>query len=376
MKPLRIAMFVTDRYPLSQQTKTFAPIWINNEIALGMKKRGHAVTLFASKDSRLPGVKIVSGGLVSLQTANVPVNPNSPDSVAGKNGVAKINKTFSSLYDQAALTLLYSQAQLGKFDIIHVHPIDLALPLAHMATRVPTLATLHDPLQYWRKVLHSIYIKERGVYYVSISHSQRRPLPKLNYVENIYHGVNLSQFKFSKTAGNYFVHVARITPEKGTHIAALAARQTGVRLKIVGEITHPTYFENQVKPLLNSRVQYVGFKRPDQIQKIFAPAKGLILPLQWDEPFGLVMIEAMACGTPVIAYPRGSAPEIVRPGITGFLPKNFSELKRSILKIETIDRHACRDLVEQHFSIDRMVDDYERTYYQVIKDYKKHASLS
>lgn len=364
MKPLRIAMFVTNRFPLSVQNKTFAPIWIHNEIALGLKKRGHHVTIFASKDSQLDGMKIVSGGLMSLEHTKIPEDPSFSEDRA-----KFISGKLSSLYQQTALSEMYAQAEQGKFDIVHVHPIDLALPLAHMAKRVPTVATLHDPLSGWRQFYHQLYLKERGVYYVSISNSQRRPMPKLNYAATIYHGVNTQQFKFSAQADDYFVHVARITPEKGTHIAALAAKQIGARLKIVGEASHKEYFDKKVKPLLSSRIQYVGFKRPDHVQKMFQHAKGLVLPLQWDEPFGLVMTEAMACGTPVIAYPRGSAPELVVPGKTGFLPKNFTELKKSMQQVQVIDRQACRAQVEEKFSLERMCADYERVFHQVLKDY-------
>lgn len=371
MKPLRIAMFVTNRFTLTEQTATFAPIWLHNDIALGLHQRGHQVTLFASKDSRLGALTVAPGGLLSLQKRKLPLNPHQlpTDQQVTR---AKMN----SFYEQVGLSRMYAQAQKGKFDILHVHPVDVALPLSRLVPQVPTLVTLHDELVYWRKFLYKLYQADRQVYYVSISHAQRRPLPNLNYIATIHHGVNLEKFKFSAKPKNFFIHVARIIPEKGTHLAALAARQTGLRLKIAGQISQAQYFEKKVKPLLNARVQYIGFKQPRFVQSLFESAKGLVLPLQWEEPFGLVMIEAMASGTPVIAYPRGAAPEIIRDGKNGFLPKNFGQLKNAMRQIEHLDRQLCRASVEQHFSIQRMVDDYEQAYIQVIKHHKHHASLS
>jgi len=197
---------------------------------------------------------------------------------------------------------------------------------------------------------------------------------KINFAKTIYHGVNEKQLSFTNQPKDYFVWLGRIVDIKGPHIAVNLARKMGFKLIIAGVIRSDNdqkYFDEKIKPYLNNKIKFVGsVKAPKEKAKLLGEAKALIYPLLWDEPFGIVLTEALSCGTPVIAFDRGSAGEIIKHNKTGFLVKNKQEMAKAIKNIDNIDRAECRKSVENNFTLEKMVENHENLYYQLIKKNK------
>lgn len=185
----------------------------------------------------------------------------------------------------------------------------------------------------------------------------------------VYNGINLSDFQFNPKGGDHFVWIARMNKHKGVENAIAAAEKMGAYLTLAGRIdpTQEEYFEKVIKPHLNDKIKYVGELSEAQLSDFYGPAKALLYPIEWEEPFGLVVAEAMACGTPVIAYRRGSMPELIEDGKTGFvIDSNIDELVKAMQKIDSIDRSAVRRRVEEKFSKESMTDAYEKWYYELL----------
>ena len=204
-------------------------------------------------------------------------------------------------------------------------------------------------------------------HFVSISNNQRRDAPDLNYAATVYNGVDTEAFTFSATHENYLLYVGRIVPEKGVKEAVQIAEATDHRLLIIGPVSPSAqgYFDQYIKPYLNEKILYLGLIEHNQLLPYFQNAKALLLPLQWEEPFGLTAIEAMACGTPAIAIARGSMPEIIKKGKTGYVVASVGEMIDAVGKVNKIDRRACREHVKANFGIRQMIDGYEKTYRQI-----------
>ena len=185
----------------------------------------------------------------------------------------------------------------------------------------------------------------------------------------IYNGIDLSHFKFNPKGGEHFVWIARMNKHKGVENAIAAAEKLGVKLLLAGRIdqTQTEYYETYIKPHLNEKIQYVGELTEKQLSDFYGPAKACLYPIEWEEPFGLVVAEAMACGTPVIAYRRGSMPELIEDGKTGFvIDSDLGLLTEAMKKIDQIDRKLVRQRVEEKFSKEQMVNDYEKAYYELL----------
>jgi glycosyltransferase involved in cell wall biosynthesis len=203
---------------------------------------------------------------------------------------------------------------------------------------------------------------------VSISNDQRRPLPELNWIGTVYHGLPRNLLKFNPQAGNYLAFLGRLAPEKRPDLAIEVARRSGIPLKIAAKVDRMDrdYFESVVKPLLSAPgIEFVGEINEAEKQNFLAGALALLFPVDWPEPFGLVMIEALACGTPVIARPCGSVPEVLRHGITGFIGSSLEDLVAAVHNIGGISRQRCRDEFETRFTAEVMAENYERVYYQL-----------
>lgn len=309
-------------------------------------KRGHEVTLFASGDS-LTLAKLLS------------VHPRA----------LRLDNTVKdySIYELLNLASVYEQAE--EFDLIHSHAGHTPLVYTKLV-KTPTVHTLHGIFTPDNQKIFQ-YAKKQP--YVSISDAQREPKLGLNYISTVYNGIDVSSYEFYPQPLDplYLAFVGRISPEKGTHLAIQIAKQTGWQLKMAGKVDRVDieYFNEAIKPYIDGKqIQYLGEANHTEKNAIMGAAYATLFPITWQEPFGLVMIESMASGTPVIAMRMGSTPEVIADGETGFLCNNIQECIEAIYQIEKVNRYTCRRYVENHFSVKQMTDGYEAVYKQILKN--------
>ena len=250
----------------------------------------------------------------------------------------------------------------AEFDLIHNH-FDF-LPLTYSGlVETPVLTTIHG---FSSPAIMPVYSKYNSrSNYVSISDSDRSP--DLDYIATIHHGIDVAQFPFSDAEGQYLLFFGRIHPHKGVREAIQVAQRTGIKLVIAGIIQDRDYFAARVEPHIDgTTVEYLGSVGPDQRAGVLGHALALLHLISFDEPFGLSVIESMACGTPVIAFDRGSMPEIIRDGETGYLVEDIDGAINAVTAVRTIDRAICRADVEKRFTSTRMASDYVRIYQQIL----------
>lgn len=353
-KKLRIAVLASNAVRIPPRPQDVPPNWsgaperVAWQITEGLVKRGHAVSLYASGDA-LTHAKLVS----------VRQKSSFNDPAVG----LKQHKDW----EFALASKCYQDAAAGKFDIIHSHLPLVAGPLAGLI-RTPTVHTMHSPLT---NSIHTQYTKNQ--FYVSISQNQRKPFPRLPWLATVYHGLDLAEFPVVLKPAPYLIAVGRIHPSKGTHLAIAIAKKLGKPLRLLGSFDpKDPYFIKQIKPHIDGkRVLLTGFVSRAEYTRTIAHAEAMIFPLQWEEPFGLTMIEAMACGVPVVSFRRGSVPEIIRDKKTGFIVRTPSQALAALKRINTIDRAACRKLVEGKFSIDAMLTGYEQAFWRLAERKKR-----
>jgi glycosyltransferase involved in cell wall biosynthesis len=225
------------------------------------------------------------------------------------------------------------------------------------------VTTLHGRLDL--PGLRTIYGRYSQAPLVSISDNQRDPLPGVNWAATVYNGTDLERFTFNEKVGECFVFVGRISPEKNIEGAISIARRTGVPLRIAAKVdpVDVDYYESMIKPLIDGRhVEYLGELGDAEKDELLGSARALLFPVDWPEPFGLAMTEAMACGTPVLALDRGSVSEVVEDGVTGFVRDSEDELADVAERVPGLSRRACRERVERLFSVEVMTDGYENVY--------------
>jgi glycosyltransferase involved in cell wall biosynthesis len=214
---------------------------------------------------------------------------------------------------------------------------------------------------------------------ISISDAQREPLPRANWQGTVYHGLPRETFSVGDGSGGYLAFLGRVSPEKGLDHAIEIAKRAGMPLKIAAKIDRVdvVYFENVIKPLLDHPlIDFIGEIGYPEKNAFLGEAAALLFPVNWREPFGLAMIEAMACGTPVIAYPRGSVPEIMKEGVTGFLVPDLESAVRAVRRVGGIDRKKCRRNFEQHFDAQRMAQDYLNIYQRLARAKSSSSTVS
>jgi len=360
---MRIATMITGHFTCPPPKGViYAPMLILEAIAEGLAKKGHKIFFFGPEGSKLKTVKAISKGLLPLYSGKQPGSKNHPILNDPNIDQAKV----ANLWDQYLISLIYREALKGKFDLIHIHPADRALPFGLAIKKIPVVYTLHDPIYPWRAEVFKMF-QTKNQYYISISDAQRKPAPDLNWAATIYNGLDLKKFPFSNKPKNQLLFLGRILPTKGPDIAIRAAKFAKENLIIAGAPNKGNYWEKKIKPWLGKDIKYVGNIPYEKIFRYYGKAKALLCPIRWEEPFGLTFIEAMACGTPVIAYERGSAKEVIKNGKTGFIVKNIKEMAEAIKKIGRIDRYECRKWVEQKFTMEKMVDNYEKVFYKILK---------
>jgi glycosyltransferase involved in cell wall biosynthesis len=307
-------------------------------------RRGHNVTLFASGDSRTSGQLVAPVPRALRLDANV-LDPLAPH----------------------VLELAQAFERADEFDLIHCHVDYVAFPFARLVA-TPTLHTMHGRLDlpHLRPLFHHF----ADLPLVSISDAQRQPLAALDlhWAGTVYHGLPLDRFPFSSRPGHYLAFLGRISPEKRPDLAIEVARRVGVPLKIAAKVdpVDREYFAREIEPLLaDPLVEFLGEIGEDAKMSFLASARALLFPVDWPEPFGLVTIEALACGVPVIARPRGALPELLTDGHTGFLAETVEEMADAVRRIDRIDRADCRREAERRFSAERMAADYEAIYERI-----------
>ena len=303
-------------------------------------RRGHDVTLFASGDS------ITLAKLASVHAQALRLDPQVKE---------------CQIYEMLQLATVYERA--AEFDLIHSHVGCAALPYA-MLSKTPTVHTLHGIFTHDNEKMFT-YAKNQS--YVSISHSQREARLELNCLATVYNGIDVSSHKFFPTPDTpaYLAFLGRISPEKGPHHAIEIAKATGIPLKMAGKIdpVDVEYFDREIKPHIDGElIQFLGEADHQMKNNLMGRAIATLFPITWREPFGLVMVESMAAGTPAIAMNLGSVPEVITHGRSGFIVNNIEECIAAVENISAISRQETRDYVSQHFGIDRMVTDYEIVY--------------
>lgn len=306
-------------------------------------RQGHEVTLFASGDS------VTQARLVAPCACSLRLDPGCVDQTA-----------------HHILMLEQVCQQADEFDIIHFHVDYLHFPLSRRYG-LANVTTLHGRLNI--PDLVPLYQEFSDMPIVSISNSQRQPLSWVNWQGTVYHGLPLDLYTFHQTPGQYLAFVGRISPEKRVDRAIEIAKRSGIPLKIAAKVDRVDrdYFDEQIKPLLDHPlVEYIGEIGDAEKDEFLGNAYALLFPIDWPEPFGLVMIEAMACGTPVIAYRNGAVPEVLDDGISGFIVDNLDDAVRAVQRVDTLDRQRCRQIFEQRFSASRMAQDYVAIYQQIL----------
>ncbi len=368
---MKIAMMVRGYLPVpTPSDMIYAPIDLAVAIAEGLTKHGHSVDFFAPLGSKLKKINIESIGLR-------PLAENEHDFNELITNIDRMVHYFPGMWESRMVKEMFERARMGRYDVLHFHHPETALLLGSIYQDVPVLYTLHDPIHDWSKEIFELY-STPNQRFVSISNNQRRDGTDLPYIGTIYNGVNPSDYPFCDEPEDYLLFAGRIAPEKGVREAIQVAKSTNHRLLIIGPVYPLTqgYFDQYVKPFLNDQILYLGFMELKQMSPYFQKAKALLTPVQWEEPFGLTTIEAMASGTPVISFRRGAAPEIIINGKTGFVVDTTVEMINAISKIKRIDRKDCRDHVRRNFSTAKMVNGYEAAFEQIIRENNKLSSGS
>ncbi|MCK9187185.1 MAG: glycosyltransferase family 4 protein [Candidatus Colwellbacteria bacterium] len=340
---MKIAQLVSNFYatsPTAYHAIYSHAAWLSN----GLKKLNNDVTLYASGDSKV--------------TCDVKsVLPKAIDSLGFSENIKKY-------YLHLLISKCYGDAE--KYDIIHSH-FNLLSSFYSRLVKTPTVNSIHSPIDEDAKPL---LLQFKNAHYISFSQAQRKIIPELNWVGNIYHGVNMDIFSFNPKPQDYFFYLGRLTEKKGIHLAIETARAAKVPLLIAGR-SYPqeSYWHDKIEKYIDGKnIRYVGEANFMQKIEYLQNAKALLFPTQYDEVFGYVMIEAMACGTPVIGWRSGAVPEVIQDGQTGYVVQTVNEMVKAIKSVDKISREETRKRAERYFSVNKMVAGYQKIYERVISE--------
>jgi glycosyltransferase involved in cell wall biosynthesis len=306
----------------------------------GLVRRGHDVTLYATGDS-VTSARLRSVVPCPLRSANV---------------------EQSLPYDLVHVASVLEDAD--QYDIIHNHCGELIMAFSRL-TSVPVLTTIHGPMI---PDCHIVWERYQG-FYNTISQASKNGFPDSGYQGVVYNGIDVESFPFSEEKDDYLLFLGRISSEKGTHLAIKVAQALGRNLIIAGKVDRvdQEYYETFVAPSLSDpRISFFGEADGTQKRRLFSRARCLLHPITWPEPFGLVMAEAMACGTPVVAFRQGSVPEVVADGETGYVVDTVDDMIGAVEHVQQIDPRRCRAHVATHFSAEQMVTGYEQLYGRIL----------
>jgi glycosyltransferase involved in cell wall biosynthesis len=317
--------------------------WIVSLLADGLAAREHEVTLFASGDSRTKATLSA-------------VYEHAPSELIGRS-VPELRHVLAAL------------ERAGDFDAINDHSGPLGAVLGELV-ETPVVHTVHGPLDGEPgEVYESIGRVAPDVGLISLSLNQRRPKPGLNWVANIPNALDLEHYPCHPHPGDYLLFLGRMNHEKGAHRAIAVAMELGLPLKLAGKVREARereYFAEFVEPHLGDGIEYLGEVNHGMKVELLQNARATLFPIEWEEPFGLVMIESMACGTPVVATRRGAVPEVIEDGRCGVLVDDWREIPGALERVDQLDPLECRRYVEESFAPVRMVGDYERAFEDAI----------
>ena len=306
-------------------------------------RQGHDVALFASGDSR------TLARLVTACPSALRLNERCKDPIA----------PHVFLLEQVA-------QQADGFDVIHFHTGHLHFPLVRRLPDVPHVTTIHGRLDL--DELRPLYTEFADVPLVSISDAQRRPIPDAGWIGTVHHGLPADLLQFHAAPGGYLAFLGRISPEKRVDRAIAIATACGIPLRIAAKVdpADRDYFEHTIRPLLDNRlVEFIGEIGEADKSAFLGGARALLFPIDWPEPFGLVMIEALACGVPVVAFDGGSVREVIEDGVTGYVVSSLDEAIQATLRVDRLERRACRAAFDRKFTAGRMASQYVRIYRHV-----------
>jgi len=313
-------------------------------LADGLVKLGHEVTLYACGGSKTNAnlVEVIDRPMFDIL------------------GSYKFDAI--QFYDFMEIKMAFDAAKDGKFDIIHNH-MGLHMAALENLSPVPMVTTNHSSIPPDFEPLARL---AKDSNYISISDSQRSMSPYLNYVATIYHGINTSEFEHSSESGDYLLFLATMSKEKGIDRAIEIAKRTGIKMIMAGDIRNEAYF-NDIKPQIDGeQIIYLGEVDATKKRELMKNAKAYIFPIRWSEAFGLTVVESLASGTPVIAFPNGSLPEIIDNGKTGFLVNSIDEAVDAVNNISNISRQECRRQAVERFDVAIMSKNHERVYHKLI----------
>ncbi len=347
---MRIALIAPPFIPVPPTRYGGTELFIAN-LAVGLKTLGHEVVVYTNGEATVP---------VERRW----LYPESEWPIEGEvhGSLKDINHSAWAVADAS-----------GNCDIVHLNNAPGLVYSRFVPT--PFVYTLHHPHV---KGLSQFYSYYPDLQYVTISHFQRRQetMPR---IATIHHGLNFAKYRLTTEKQPYLAFIGRIAPVKGTHLAIAAAQKAGIPLKIAGEVQpmFRDYFEAEVKPHLDGRfIEYIGEAGMEEKNELLGNATAMLFPIQWDEPFGLVMIEAMACGTPVVAMPGGAVPEIVKAGVSGAIVGNVDEMAAEVQRVGRLDPVQVRDYAESTFSLDRMVRQYAGIYEKILAERRLQQEVS
>lgn len=347
---MRIAQLVSNLHKVSNKSNQAIYSHVAG-LTDALVERGNDVTLYAAGNSE-----------TSARLAAVTDLPTS-----------EMNLTDESIKHYMHLLATQCFVNAASVDIIHSH-FNLVSAFYAKLVQTPMVQTLHSPIDARIKPFLSFF-KDNN--YISFSYAQRNQMPELNWVANVYHGINVNEFQYNPESEDYLIYLGRITEDKGVHLAIEAAKAAGKQLVIAGH-SYPQekYWHSVIeKHIDDNSVRYIGEANFETKIRYLKGAKAMLFPTQISETFGLSMIEAMACGTPVIGWNNGSVQEVIQDRYTGYVVDNMNSMVKAIHAIDKISRQACRDRAEKFFSIEKMVTGYERVYLRIIEEHQAKKKI-
>lgn len=333
----------------------YSPASVAQSLAEGLQKAGHDVTFYGPEGTDLDVFRIETCGLRPFA--------KTPEELHDQIATPDLFSDYRFAVNDAVMARhMLERAHRGEFDVVIFHHFESVLPIASLYPTVPIVYILHDFMDEERNRLIGM-TSSPNQHFVSISNSQRQYAPDLNYLATVYNGIDIGTFTPGETNGDesgYLFYSGRITQYKGAREAVQIALQTKRRLLIAGSLSKQDYwyFDEYIKPYLDDQILFLGMLDREQLVKYYQKASALLVPIQWEEPFGLTMAEANACGTPVIAFNRGSVKELIEDGKNGYIVHNSAEMILAIEKIKKINRGDCRKHAVDNFSLERMIDSY------------------